>query len=401
MARPKILFFSQGFSLAHVGRPLALAESLSPGAFVVHFARTAPMARFVASPHLVQHEVRETLAPRDFLGRLKRGQPIYDHAMLRADVAEELRLLEAVRPDFVVGDFRLSLQVSARHLGVPFALLSNAYWSPSLPLNRFPVPEHLAATLLGVPLATALFRRLYGPVFRQHVKPFNDVRRHFGLRQLGEVREAYHDADHLFFGDAPELFPETDLGGEFLGPLQWEPPCELPGWWKGLQGRDRVFVSMGSTGSARVLTEGVLAATRACGLDVMVATADRSAPPADMLTASFIPGLQAAKKSRAMVCGGSAPAMAQAMAAGIPALAVCSNLDQMLAAERLAAAGAVLTLRADRASPRAVRQGLERLLSEPRFAAAAQALAPCFTPHRATTAFANWLGRRFQTRVAA
>lgn len=401
MSRPKILFVSQGFSLAHVGRPLALAESLSPGAFDVHFARTAPMARFVASSQLVQHDVRETLTPRDFLGRLKRGQPIYDEAMLKLDVAEDLRLLEAVQPDLVVGDFRLSLQVSARHAGVPFALISNAYWSPSLPLNRLPLPEHLSATLLGVPLATALFQRISGFVFRQHAKAFNAVRRQFGLRPLREAREAYHDADHVLFADAPELFPEAGLQGEFLGPVQWEPTCELPAWWHGLRGRDRVFVSMGSTGTSRVLSGGVMEVIGGSGLKVMVATAERCAPAPNVLTAAFVPGLQAAKRSKVMVCGGSAPAMAQAMAAGIPALAVCSNLDQMLAAQRLAAAGAVLTLRADEISPRAVGASLERLLSEPSFGAAAQALAPTFDPRRATLAFSSWLERRFQTRVAA
>lgn len=401
MALPRILFISQGVSLAHVGRPLALAESLSPARYEVHFARTPAMARFVTAPHLHQHDVAPSLAPAEFLRRLARGQALFDEAVLEADVVEDLRLLTEVQPDLVVGDFRLSLQVSARHLGVPFALITNAHWSPSLPLSQLPVPEHLAVKLLGLPLATALFRRLFGPVFRQHVRPFNTLRRGYGLPALGEVREAYHDADALLFADAPSMFPEGALGGTFLGPVQWEPKGALPAWWSGLQGRDRAFVSVGTTGSGRMLTEGVLSAVRAVGLTAMVATAERGAPPPGVLAAPFLPGLRAAKRARVMVCSGGAPALAQAVAAGIPALALCSNMDQMLSAQRFAATGAVLALRADEATPAAVERGLRRLLGELSFTAAARALAAEFAPTVATAAFGAWLERRFPLRRAA
>ena len=49
-------------------------------------------------------------------------------------------MIREVEPDVVVGDFRLSLSVSARVAGVPYLAITNAYWSPYA-RQRFPLPE--------------------------------------------------------------------------------------------------------------------------------------------------------------------------------------------------------------------------------------------------------------------
>ena len=45
-------------------------------------------------------------------------------------MADDLELIRRIEPDVVVGDFRLSLAVSAPMAGVPYIALANAYWSP-------------------------------------------------------------------------------------------------------------------------------------------------------------------------------------------------------------------------------------------------------------------------------
>ena len=138
---------SQGVSLAHVARPAALAATL--GDCDLHFARTARMARFVGLPNATQHDLAETMSPERFVARMAAGQPLFDEATLHADVVEDLRVIDAVKPDLIIGDLRLSLQVSARLAGVRFALISNAHWSPELPLSTYPLPDHPAASLVG------------------------------------------------------------------------------------------------------------------------------------------------------------------------------------------------------------------------------------------------------------
>ena len=45
-------------------------------------------------------------------------------------VEEDLRLIDSFRPDVVVGDFRVSLAISARKARIPYVNVTNAYWSP-------------------------------------------------------------------------------------------------------------------------------------------------------------------------------------------------------------------------------------------------------------------------------
>ncbi len=78
---------------------------------------------------------------------------------------EELELIERVRPALVVGDFRLSLAVSAAVSGVRCATLINAYWSPYAERDGFPVPDHPIVSLLGVELAERYFPRAIGSAF--------------------------------------------------------------------------------------------------------------------------------------------------------------------------------------------------------------------------------------------
>ena len=68
---------------------------------------------------------------------------------LRAYVDDDLALLEAVRPDVVIGDFRLSLSVSARVAGIPYVNVTNAYWSPYA-RPHFEVPNLALTRLVGL-----------------------------------------------------------------------------------------------------------------------------------------------------------------------------------------------------------------------------------------------------------
>src|SRR5688500_19493669 len=101
----------------------------------------APRYREFFPPALAPvHEIH-SVSVAEFLSRLAHGRPLYDLATLRRYVSDELRLLERVRPAVVVGDFRLSLAVSARLLHVPYLMLANAYWSPYA-RPKFELPSH-------------------------------------------------------------------------------------------------------------------------------------------------------------------------------------------------------------------------------------------------------------------
>jgi hypothetical protein len=53
----------------------------------------------------------------------------YDDAAVAEQVAAKLELLEAVKPELVLGDFRLTAEISAKLAGIPYASLLTASWT--------------------------------------------------------------------------------------------------------------------------------------------------------------------------------------------------------------------------------------------------------------------------------
>ena len=123
----------------------------------------------------------------------------------------------------------------------------------------------------------------------------------------------------------------------------------------------------------------VLAALSDLPVTVIAATAGRaqvSRPPGNAYVADFLSGIEAASRAALVICNGGSPTTSQALAAGVPVLALTSNnMDQHLnmAAVRRAGAGEVLQARtADR---RSIREAVARMLSTSGYGVRARELA--------------------------
>jgi hypothetical protein len=75
-----------------------------------------------------------------------------------------------------------------------------------------------------------------------------------------------------------------------------------------------------------------------------------------------LPGLDAARRSRLVICNGGSPTSQQALAAGVPIIGLATNLDQFLNMAAIESAGAGVVLRADRFSANMLRAHVRRLL---------------------------------------
>jgi UDP:flavonoid glycosyltransferase YjiC (YdhE family) len=171
-----------------------------------------------------------------FIDALSRGKPVYDEATLDRYVRDDLDLLDAFKPAVVIGDFRLSLSISARLRRIPYVAISNCYWSPYWRPPRYIVPNIRSLTgILPLPIAEALFQLGRPIAFALHCRPLNRVRRTYGLPSLGtDLRRIYTDADYVLYADIAELFPGAHLpvNHQFIGPLMWssfpKPISRLP-----------------------------------------------------------------------------------------------------------------------------------------------------------------------------
>lgn len=377
--RRRVLFIAEAVSLAHMARPFVLAQWLDPARYEVCLAADSRYDHLFPVPAFERLPLN-SISSQSFLEVLAKGKPIYRTSTLRRYVEEDLDLFRAWSPDLIVGDFRLSLAVSAREAGIPYVTITNAYWSPYA-RQRYPIPEHVTARLLGVPVAQALFRVLRPAIFAGHTIPLNRVRRTWGQSSLGlDLRRVYTDADHVLYADIPDYIDMPGLPDthRFLGAILWSPRNPKPDWWDALpDDRPLVYVSPGSSGDARLLPN-VLGALAGMPVTIIAATAGRDvagvAGP-NIHLAPFLPGTEAAARADLVICNGGSMTTQQALVAGKPVLGICSNLDQYLNMQAVAAAGAGAMLRAGKANRSVVRVTVERLLADRVCREAAQRMA--------------------------
>jgi len=298
-------------------------------------------------------------------------------------VRDDLALLSRVKPDLVVGDFRVSLTVSARVAGVKYVSLTNAYWSP-LARIRHLVPEFDWVRWPGPAAAQVLFNLFERLGYAQHAVPINRLRRSHGMTPLGsDFRNALVDADLTCFADLPEVVPTAPLPANqcFIGPVPWSPDVARPAWWDDVCERPRtrplVYVSLGSSGAPGGLQH-VLDGLAQLPVDAIVSTAGRSdAPrvPANAHLAELLPGDDACAAADLVLCNGGSPGTYQALTHGKPVIGLPTNMDQFLNMAAVEDAGCGRLLRGRAANAAAIARAVTQVLNAPAMTQRTQAIA--------------------------
>lgn len=386
----RVLFFAEAVTLAHVARCLVLAEALR-SKYAVSLAVAASAHRH-APANRFRVTTLESIPSERFVEALRRGHPVYDENTLRRYVEDDLRLIDEIRPDLVVGDFRLSLSVSTRLRSVPYVAISNAYWSPWY-RRTAPLPVLPWTSIVPLAVARPVFALGCRPVMASHSRPLNRVRSFYGLPPLAsDLRQVYSDADHVAYADVPELFPTSDrpVTHRYLGPILWSPPVEPPSWWNESTTEANAYVTMGSSGDPTLLGA-VVDALDDLGIAARVATAGAAFGPSARSrarVAPYLPGTEAARRADFVICNGGSLTVQQALSAGKPVLGIASNMDQFLNMQPIVEAGAGIVVRADRVSRTAILRAVVRLLHETDAKAQAHRLSGVLARYSAPDRFA-------------
>lgn len=340
--RPVVLLVAEAVTLAHYARIVALANALPESDYEVVVAADP---RFASLGRAVGHATCEltSIPSSAFADALAHGRRVYDADTLARYAADDMALIEQVKPDLIIGDFRLSLAASAPASGVRYASVVNAYWSPYAAVD-YPVPDLPFVRIVGVPLAQKLFDVARKRAFISHARPVEKLRRRYGLPALrGDVRTAYTWGNYTLYADLPDYVPMSALpvNHRYLGPPLWSTRTELPDWWHRLpDDKPIILVTLGTSGSATSLPA-IVARLATRPVSVVVATArstDIGHVPANVHVASFLPFDIVARRCALVVCNGGSLTTYGASVAGVPTLGVCSNMDQLLnmqAANRL------------------------------------------------------------------
>lgn len=373
----RILFVAEAVTLAHVARPLALARSLDPESFDIHFACHPRYRELMGQVAFSEHEIH-SIAPQQFMQALASGSPLYDFATLKQYVEEDLKLISAIQPDIIVGDFRLTLAVSARKAAVPYVALSNAYWSPHC-TQGFTVPDLPFTRMLGPDVGQWVFSLARPVAFALHCVPMHRLRRRYGMPSLGfDLRRVYTNGDYTLYADIPEVYQTTSLPAShrFIGPVDWSPEFPLPQWWNELPSDNPiVYVTLGSSGQAKLLPM-LVAALGQLDVTALISTAGAALPREtsnNVFVAPYLPGEKCVELASLVICNGGSPGTYQALLRGVPVIGIASNLDQYLNMGAIVKTGAGRLLRAGTCDAKQLVTLTRHMLaaSAPRSAAAA------------------------------
>lgn len=125
-SRLRVLLVSEAVTLAQVARPHVPASAPDPRIFDVTTEQKKRYNQLFGDLFDARRPIG-TIPTEDVLSVPARGRPVYSAETLEGYVREDLAVLESVDPDVVVGDFRLSLRVSAALAGKPHVAISNAH----------------------------------------------------------------------------------------------------------------------------------------------------------------------------------------------------------------------------------------------------------------------------------
>jgi UDP:flavonoid glycosyltransferase YjiC (YdhE family) len=375
--RKRILFISEAVTLAHVVRPLVLAKTLDPTHYEITFA-CDPRYNWIVGKLPFAYKPIKSITSEHFLACSVKGKTGYDTATLRAYVKDDLQVIREVDPDIVVGDFRLSLAVSARLAGKPYMGICNAYWSPYAKHRFFPVPEHPFTKIFGVQFTQHIFNLARPLIFAALALPWNRLSREYGLPTIGlDLRRIFTQGDQTLYADLPQLIPTSRLPAShhYIGPILWSPSVPTPNWWGNLpDDKPIIYVTLGSSGNTGLLPA-LFAALKKLPITAIVATAGANNPadiPDNIFVAEYLPGEAAANRASLVICNGGSPTTQQALAAGVPVLGIASNADQYRNMFYLQCAGFGLLLRAGKTTKTVLYRRVSEMLNNPSYRSSAK-----------------------------
>ena len=336
----KLLFFAESVSLAHVGRPLQLANWAYENGYQVHIATGAKGIQLLKSC-ACEFPITEvfSITGETFYQRVNQGKFFYTFSDLENYVTDEISVISKVQPDLIVSDFRLTTAISARLMKVPLINLSNAYWSPHYDC-KFPAPNTGVFNLMPEILKSHLFNLLRPIAFKTFGKPLNDLRKKLNFASVDDFRTHYTAGDYTLYLDHPHFIDlkQPPFRHSFLGPVVWTPK-----FTEKLNGLNKncIYIMMGSSGNNQVLQE----IAKAClKLNRQIVISGLNNSEGEKLT-SLIPELKAKAIIKPLVnadeilencdltiCHGGSGTVYQSLMANKPVLCFPHNPDQGLVA---------------------------------------------------------------------
>ena len=364
-----LLFIGEEVTLSHIVRLIALATPLLDNPrFRIVFACGTRYRELVEQTGLNWHPL-PTIAYQTFARRLRFAvNALYRYGELRRYVEADEALIKKIRPDIVISDFRLSLDIAARRVKIPHINLADGYWSPASSLP-YPQPENTFTSLVGHRIADRVFPFVLPLILRLYQRPIIRLYQHYGLIPPLSQRDASTQGTVILYPDLPSITPVTKLPlhHAFLGPVFWEPPIPMPDWVAHSDSsQPLIYISFGSSGNTDIfpILFDVLGRQP---VRVLVSTAGRpipGTPPKNFCLTPYVPALQAIRQAKLVICHGGNVVAYQAFRHGVPLIGIPDNIAQYFSMERIEKLGAGILIRPSDATNYSLSIAIDEILSQ-------------------------------------
>jgi UDP:flavonoid glycosyltransferase YjiC (YdhE family) len=389
--KKRVLFIGEAVSLAHITRPLVLAQSLDPQEYEIHFACDPRYESLLSvSPHIHYWPI-QSVSAETFVRAADRGGFVLREKDIESYIGQELALYKEVLPALIVNDLRFTVSISAELSHIPYATLTNVHWSPYRVLGFDPSPK-----LVKRDRGMSLFGRFGQRKKADSLAPFNNTRRRFGLALYKDYYDLVTRGDYTLYTEPPDFIQTLSLPENhfFLGPILWSPNNPKPAWWQTWDPKlPLIYLTLGSTGVARQLPQ-IVEALQGLPITIVVATAGRvqlQARPSNVYVADYLPGMEICRLASLVVCNGGSATAYQALSQGTPVVGIWSNTDQYLTMMVVERAGAGVCCSAADHTPQEIQHIITSALQNPDYRDGAARMAESFRSYDARQRFQEFL----------
>jgi UDP:flavonoid glycosyltransferase YjiC (YdhE family) len=374
-----IIFAPATYNLSETTRTLEIAkacsDSFSPvfigyGGTYSYLIEEAGVPLRTLEPVLTDEKIRHLLE----IDRMEKRGDFYTESELEQRVANEISVLEELKPEAVVTGFNLSVIISARAAGVPLvweiaAAGVRPYYEAGLSTwpDAFDSPylRWIPEGWLNWANNNLLVRS------KMMVGPINKVARAYRVPEFKSFLYVA-EGDYTLLTDVPEMTGITDLpmGFRYVGPFIARLDLPVPPEITDMP-RDKpvVYFGMGSSGSPE-LTRAIVEGFRGKPYRVIAPVKHRlqqlkANVPDNVVVTDLVPAHRVNPMADISLIHGGAGTVYTACLAGKPIVGIGFQPEQEGNLECLARKGFAIRLRRRRVTPEAIFEALETLLADP------------------------------------
>lgn len=367
-----ILVACDGHYLSHTTRVIEIALHLRNAGHRIEFAASGGWARLIDEQGFARHEIY-TPDPEHIMAYTRRSRmDYYSGELLEKCVAADLEVLDRVKPDLVVGDFRWTMSISAEFRRMPYCSILNTLWTNYYDGVRSVPEELLLRRIIGKRAVAAIGPMVKDILSWMWARPFNHYRKRLGLPPRANLIEHIY-GDLNLLPDLARLFPTRDnLPANFhrVGPIFWKGgEMSDPGQLPARSDRPLIYASIGSTGTDLFLQR-LFEGLGSLDIDVVMSTGGQSLPgqaPRNFHCLDLVAPDDVLPHAALAVCHGGNGTVYQCLSYGVPVLGIATHIDQQWNLDRVADCGVGWRFTEENVTSKDIRNCVRAVIDEPQW----------------------------------